>query len=376
METTEYYHPYKPLELELYDPENNKHRAQFYRENDFVNDRGGVTCGEYKLLVSPSLCDKDFNFVDPYDDEEEIELSHNEFAVDMSEWIGAAIIEGHETEGVYDSFPNVSFRVLNPEDMGEDEALTYMIFGSMLDIGEITPKEQGLGPDLSGLGDKFVVTSDPLLITMMTAKFNNLYNLSVLDTEQDPVLRELSTLSFNKQMLKGALISHCLERHLDYNDTASKNILPDIAKLLSVTDSKTLNQFSLLSNESREAPKWISRINDSIDDNSFPQLNEEANEYAKKMNIKIVNPDEVLSNLPLVEIGTSLLVEKRKINGVDCDVYTAQPEYEDDYLLGVATPNDKGKVLLQTGPYLERALSFDTPENTFENTNTLSNKLR
>ena len=354
---------YKPLDIELTDADNNKHRAQFIREQDTRNQYGGMDSGEYSVLVSPSLCNKSFSYFDEFFDED-VTVDPSEFAIDISEWIGSAIIEGQEMENV-DGPHKVSYVVQNPDDLDFNEDFTYQIFGGMMDIGTI----DATNPYIEHIKDKVVVTDDPVTIKMIQEKFPNLKSVTVHDSYGEEDLKELSRRSFNKKMFKAALLSLQVKAHLNFSDTLAKHVLGDVTNSLNINDSTTLNQLEIMANESRYADQWISRVESTLNSKSFPTLNKEANNLRLDMNVKIVSPDDVLQNLPLVEIGSALTIESRKTKGVDCEAYYITPDGGATSLLGVAVPdeNNPSKVKLYSGPGVPSAFRFGPPKEKVDN---------
>lgn len=132
------FHYKKALHIEIKTPDGEIVPAEFIYQDDYYQDdvdklARSRTSGSYEVRTLPAHCGRKWPI--KFADGDEDDFFDFDF-VNISEWLGAAILESHNMkEAIDDGF---SYRVTNPEDYdGEDVDFEAFVFGDMYTLSRM-----------------------------------------------------------------------------------------------------------------------------------------------------------------------------------------------------------------------------------------------
>lgn len=321
---------FEPLKLEIKTPDGMTHKAEFRREMDGHTEMYGHFDGETRVVVAPSLLDQ--KWLNPsYSNDEEPFYSDSTY---LSEWITSAIIEGW-SDGEEDNDNGVSFKVLNPEKRGLEQAIPYTIFGEMDKVQDFMDNDLGL----SNLD--IIITNNSEVAALIKEYHPSLPSRDVsIDEFSDEAIKKINNQKPTPLILRAAIIEQSIIHGYEPDTPQSEILLENVASipyLKSESKSKIVNAL--------ESEPTIRKALAAINKAKIPEiLNKVAllkvNSFVESSREVPIN--QVLNELPLTDPYSRLVKKAVKLDlpGGDVDAFSYQEVR--DYLLC----DNPGKTLL------------------------------
>lgn len=373
------FHYKKALHIEIKTPDGEIVPAEFIYQDDYYQDdvdklARSRTSGSYEVRTLPAHCGRKWPI--KFADGDEDDFFDFDF-VNISEWLGAAILESHNMkEAIDDGF---SYRVTNPEDYdGEDVDFEAFVFGDMYTLSRM----KSMGElDYKNL-EKVVIASSLEDANTISLAFPDLPKTHLIETEPFKEAFVENNKNISQKIFQAAVIENARSKHIKNDTSNPRKIVDGIIESMPflTSDEKKIFKEKSISFESFSG--WFKDISDSLKEKELSNIGQLTAPVALS-DFKIVNNDKILNALPFV-CALSTIKEKDVVfQGLPCtayylkEPYIVDPDSADEEFLCLAAPNasDPSKSKVYTNPYIENMIDFEHEQKNQQKPPTLKPKI-